>query len=177
MERKLIKNCKYNLKYDYYIQDDGYVYSGVTNKILSTQLDKDGYVKVRMVDSEGNRHRFSMHRLVMENFKPVEGMENLQVNHIDGNKQNNDISNLEWVTCEENIHHAMRTNLRANQRGRNNGASKLTEEDVLEIIDLLLSKNYTQRQIGNRFGVGADCIGAIKNKRNWAYLTKDIDFN
>lgn len=108
MERKLIKNCKYNLKYDYYVQDDGYVYSSVTNKILSTQLDKDGYVKVRMVDSEGNRHRFSIHRLVMENFKPVEGMENLQVNHIDGNKKNNNISNLEWVTCEENISHAIR---------------------------------------------------------------------
>lgn len=116
MERKLIKNCKYELKYNYYIQDDGYVYSGATNKILSTQLDKDGYAKVRMVDSDGNRHRFSIHRLVMENFKPVENMENLQVNHIDGNKQNNNISNLEWVTCEGNISHAIRMNLRADQK-------------------------------------------------------------
>ena len=130
-----------------------------------------------MVDSNGNRHRFSIHRLVMENFKPVKNMENLQVNHIDGNKQNNNISNLEWVTCKENISHAIRTNLRADQKGQNNGASKLTEANVLEIIDLLLSKKITQKQIGDMYEVGADCIGAIKRKQNWAYLTENINFN
>ena len=70
----------------------------VTNKILSTQLDKDGYEKVQMVDSNGKRHRFSVHRLVLENFCPVPDMNKLQVNHKDGNKLNNCVDNLEWVS-------------------------------------------------------------------------------
>ena len=176
MKRILIVNCKYNLKYKYYIQDDGKVYSSITNKILSTQLDKDGYEKVQMVDSNGKRHRFSVHRLVLENFCPVPDMNKLQVNHKDGNKLNNNINNLEWVTCKENIQHAIKNNLRANQSGQFNNGAKLTEEEVKEIITMLLDKKYKYEDIGKKYGVTSDCIGAIKNKKNWKYLTENINF-
>lgn len=63
------------------------------------------------------------------------------------------------------------------QKGSKNNASKLSEEQVLEIINLLLAKKYTQKEIGNHFNVSEDCIGAIKNKKNWKYLTENIDFN
>lgn len=92
--KKLIKNCKHDLKYNYYITDDGKVWSERTNKYLSTHLDKDGYVKVRLVSFDG-RHTYSVHRLLLENFKPVDNMDKLQVNHIDGDKTNNSLSNLE----------------------------------------------------------------------------------
>ena len=173
---KLIKNHRYELKYNYYIYDDGRVYSEKTNKFLSTALDKDGYVKVSLISTDNKRHRYSVHRLVLENFHPVDGMENLQVNHIDGNKQNNNLSNLEWVTSSENNAHAYRIGLK-NQKGSKNNASKLNEQDVKEIIDLLLSKKYTQKQIAQKYGVCDDAIGAIKRHQNWKELTKDIDFN
>lgn len=172
----LISKCKYQLKFDYYVEDNGKIWSGRTQKYLSVQLDKDGYEKVQMMSRDGKRHRYSVHRLVLENFNPVENMENLQVNHIDGNKRNNKLENLEWVTCSENNRHAYQIGLK-NQKGEHNNATKLTELQVKEIINLLLSKQYTQKEIGQKYNVCEDTIGAIKNKRNWKYLTENIDFD
>ena len=92
MEKKLITICKYPLRYNYYVTDDGQVWSQRTNKFLKQHKDKDGYMKVRLCCSDlepGKTHTFSVHRLIMENFKPVANMNNLQVNHIDGDKTNN----------------------------------------------------------------------------------------
>lgn len=113
MEQKLITICKYSLKYNYYVIDNGSIFSEKTNKILSTHLDRYGYEKVRLISIDGKRHTYSVHRLVLENFNPIDNMENLQVNHKDGNKLNNNLDNLEWVTPKENIKHAIKNNLRA----------------------------------------------------------------
>lgn len=174
--KKLIVHNKYQLKYNYYATDDGNIYSQKSSRNLSKHLDKDGYEKVRLITEDG-RHTYSVHRLILETFNPVPNMINLQVNHKDGNKQNNNLSNLEWVTCQENIAHACQNNLRYNQQGENNNAAKLTENDVQQIIVLLLSHKYTQKEIGLQFNVSEDVVGAIKNKHNWIYLTQDINFN
>lgn len=163
--KKLITRCKYNLKFNYYITDDGRVWSERTHKFLSPQYDKNGYIKVQMRSTDNCSHRYSVHRLVMENFKPVDGMEYLQVNHIDGNKQNNNLSNLEWVTCNENIRHAIDNNLRA----KINGSAKLTEAQVIEIYR---RANNGERNIdlGKEFNIHPDQVGRIKNKKSWKKL-------
>lgn len=176
MQKKLITNCKYELKFNYYVQDDGKIFSERTNKILSVQLDKDGYEKVQMMSTDGKRHRYSVHRLVLENFNPIENMNEFQVNHIDGNKRNNNLSNLEWVTCSENQIHAHKIGLK-NQSGEHNNASKLTEEQVKEIINMLLEHKYTYGQIAEKFGVSDETIGSIKRKERWKYLTENVDFD
>ena len=176
MTRKLITNCKYELKFNYYVQDDGKIFSERTNKILSVQLDKDGYEKVQMMSTDGKRHRYSVHRLVLENFNPIENMNKFQVNHIDGNKRNNNLFNLEWVTCSENLIHAHKIGLK-NQSGEHNNASKLTEEQVKEIINMLLEHKYTYGQIAEKFRVSDETIGSIKRKERWKYLTENIDFD
>lgn len=106
MQKILITKSKHELAYDYYITDDGRVWSEKTKKYLATNLDKYGYVKVRLVSPNSKRHTYSIHRLMLENFNPVENMEELQVNHIDGNKLNNHLNNLEWTTPHENVQHA-----------------------------------------------------------------------
>lgn len=169
MKEKKITICKYNLIYDYYARDDGTIYSAKSNKILSPQLDKNGYEKVQMMSDDGKRHRYSVHRLILENFNPVEGMENLQVNHIDGDKRNNKLNNLEWVTCQENISHAINNNLRA----KINGASKLTIEQVREIF-IRSNNGESNITLGKEFGVHPDQIGRIKNRKSWKDVTKDL---
>ena len=88
---------------------DGHIYSNDFNhsgkrKILKECLDKDGYPYVRLY-MNNKRHKKMVHRLIAETFLKNND-NNLQVNHIDGNKQNNNIKNLEWVTCKQNIIHS-----------------------------------------------------------------------
>lgn len=173
MKKKLITNCKYQLRYNYYVTDDGRIWSEKSNKFLSQHQDKDGYMKVRMGSFDidpGKTHTFSVHRLVLENFNPIKGMENLQVNHIDGDKTNNNLSNLEWVTCKENIQHAIDNNLRA----KVNGAAKLTPDQVKEI--------YTRSNNGERnvdlskeYHIHPDIIGKIKNGKMWIEVISSLE--
>ncbi len=174
---KKITISKHKLKMDYFLTEDGRVWSGKYKRPLSTALDRDGYVKVTLVSPGKKRHRYSVHRLMMENYYPVEGMEYLQVNHIDGNKQNNNLSNLEWCTCKENIHHAIKNNLRHDQKGQNNNASKYTEEQILLAIEMLKSKKYTGKEIDKKSGFCSDYANSIRRGEHWAHLTKDINFD
>jgi hypothetical protein len=174
MKQKLITICKYELKFNYYVREDGKIYSEKTNKILSPQLDKNGYEKVQMMSTDGKRHRYSVHRLVLENFSPIENMEHLQVNHIDGNKRNNHLSNLEWVTNYENIHHAIKTGLR-NNNGENNPSAKLNENDIYKIVDLIKEKKSCA-YIAKQFNVSASAIERIKRKETWTSITHNLKF-
>lgn len=174
---KKITVSKYELANDYYLSEDGVIYSGKYKRPMSTSLDKDGYVKVALTSPGKKRHRYSVHRLMMENYYPREDMHLLQVNHIDGNKQNNSLSNLEWATCEENIHHAMKTGLRHNQQGESNNASKYTEKQIRKAIQMLLTKEYTGKEIDEACGLPQDYANSIRRKQRWAHLTENIDFN
>lgn len=75
-------------------------------KILKGSYDKDKYVKVSLVNDNNKIKRLSVHRIVAMVFLE-DYNEKLQVNHIDGNKENNSSNNLEMVTSKENIHHAI----------------------------------------------------------------------
>lgn len=172
METKLITICKYSLRYNYSITDNGQVWSERTHKYLKQHKDKDGYMKVRLCCNDlepGKTHTFSVHRLMMENFYPVDNMENLQVNHIDGDKTNNSLLNLEWVTCEENIHHAMNNGLRA----KVNGAAKLTPDQVKEIY-IRSNKGERNVDLGKEYGVHPDTIGRIKNGEMWQDIVSSL---
>lgn len=171
MEKRKITNCKYPLLYEYYVTDDGRVWSEKSKKFMSQYTDKDGYKKVELRSSDlppKKCHRYSVHRLVMENFYPFEGMENFQVNHIDGDKSNNCLSNLEWVSCQENITHAKVTGLRAEI----NGMSKLTSAQVIEIYQRA-KKGEKNIDLGREFHIHPDTIGRIRNKKVWKDLLKD----
>lgn len=78
------------------------------NKVINGWIQNTGYKTVQI-----NNKKYSIHRLVAEAFIP--NPENKpQVNHIDGNKLNNNADNLEWCTCKENVQHAFNTGLMDN---------------------------------------------------------------
>lgn len=88
----------------YSINDQGEVYSYITGKILTPHTCSSGYLKVILCKNKVHKNRM-IHRLVAEAFIPNHDGKPT-VNHIDGNKQNNCVSNLEWNTYSENLKHA-----------------------------------------------------------------------
>ena len=109
---------------------------------------------------------------------------NIQVNHKDGNKSNNYLnlfnenkSNLEWQTASNNVKHAFKTGLNS-QRGEMNSSAKLNETQVLQIIELLDTHQYSDKEIANI--IGYDCnprmVAYIREGKAWKYLTLNHDF-
>lgn len=91
---------------DYEVSNLGRVRHKITRKILSQSFNRSGgYLRVYM---DGKKHY--VHRVVLSSFSNILG-ENLEVNHIDGDKENNCLWNLEWCTRQENMSHAVKTGL------------------------------------------------------------------
>lgn len=92
----------YNGGERYIITDNGKVFDCKTGKAAPVFL-RNGYKTVRLYFN-GNWKNYYLHRLLAEAFIPKEkGKE--YVNHIDGDRLNDSLNNLEWVTCQENIQH------------------------------------------------------------------------
>ena len=72
------------------------------NKIISQRYDKKGYIIVSLT-KEGKSTTKSVHRLLMETFKPVDNMEDLTVDHINNIKDDNRLENLQWLTNRDNV--------------------------------------------------------------------------
>jgi hypothetical protein len=95
--------------YDYEINPEGIVRRISTKKVKKSHLRKSGYVAIQFCFN-GSKKSFYLHRVLSECFIPnIEGKK--FVNHIDGIKHNNSLSNLEWVTHSENMFHSFKNNL------------------------------------------------------------------
>ena len=166
-----------NIKDCYYINELGEIYNKNTGNRIKWKLEKDGYIRVSLMKKSGGTTYVQLHRLLMMAFKPVDNMFNLQVNHIDGNKQNNNFDNLEWVTSKENISHAINTGLKnfKSISGDKSNLSSYTEQDAIKVIDLLKTNLYTDKEIAEITGLPArNFIAKLRRREIRKDLTKDI---
>jgi hypothetical protein len=137
---------------------------------LKYNINRKGYAIVKLYPVK----TVSVHRLVAETFIP--NSYNLpQVNHIDGNKLNNSVANLEWCSNEYNLSHANETGLISDDtrpRGIGHGRAKITEADVIEIRHRYKSgcKINGGAAIARDYGIHSSTVNDIVNLRLWTHL-------
>ena len=153
----------------YLVKEYGDVYSIRSKKFISKRLDRYGYLRVNLY--EGTKiHTVPVHRLVAKAFIP--NPYNLpEVNHIDGNKLNNHVSNLEWVSSSQNQIHAFLLGLQKPKRGEQNPSAKYSEKDVILVCELL-NKGFGNAEIRDITGYSIAFVEKIKYGECWTHITK-----
>lgn len=142
---------------DYNITEDGKVISKKRhNKEVKPQPNGKGYLRVHIAGK-----MYFVHRLVAEKYIPNPDNKP-QVNHKDGNKLNNNASNLEWVTNQENRDHAIKNGLHT--KGELCSWSKLTNKAVDFIRE---HKEYNSKELAEMFGVSSSTIRRVRRYNCW----------
>ena len=153
---------------NYYVTRDGRVTATKKVEYLKAQLDRGGYFKVLLyLNKKG--FGFFIHRLVAELYVPNPNNYTC-VNHIDGNKLNNSIENLEWCTMSQNTRHALNTGLFVAARGENQHTHKLKERQVLRIRKLYETTSITQKELAKKYKVNPSTISDIITRVSWKHI-------
>lgn len=161
----------------YHVSNYGRIYSEKTNSILSTQVNDKGYYSIIL-----NNTGFRLNRLVLYSFNPVDNADQLQVNHIDGVKSNNRLTNLEWTTPLENTTHAYRTGLNTSYC-ENHPMAVFTDNDAIEVCKLLQKDpSLHPADICNILGYPIDSshinfVANVRNKKSWNRISDKYQFN
>jgi hypothetical protein len=147
----------------YDVNEYGLVTNTRSGRILKPEIIWDGYERVTLSQNKILK-RLRVHRLVADAFIP--NPNNLpMVNHKDGNKRNNHVSNLEWVDCQQNTRHAFDNNLR--KSGEDHYEARLTVEIVEKICELIqigLTRGRILKQIPQ---VSKSQFDDIRRRRSW----------
>lgn len=161
----------------YVATEDGNVYSLNYKNSGKTKIIKpsarDGYYQSMFLRDDGKYCTYKIHKMITLAFYG-ERKAGQQVNHIDGNKLNNSIKNLEYCTFRENIDHSVVNGLQKPRRGELNGMAKLTQDDVLAIRNHAKtcgSRYYGRKTLAEKYGVSPAHIKDIVTKRRNVWPT------
>ena len=162
----------------YKISDTGNVWSCKYKKLLSKRINK-GYVYVNLHQNRQQK-TFPVHRLVALVYVP-NPFDKKEVNHIDENKDNNNATNLEWVTSKENANHGTR-NIRISAYVKShpaNASKRVAQIDKMSGDIIAIYKSTTEASKVNGFHQGniCWCCNGKRNEANgyrWRYIESDI---
>lgn len=139
----------------YAVSNFGQVKNVRTNKYLKLKQNSKGYIEVQLL-IKGRKQKFRVHKLVAMCFIP--NIDNKPyVNHIDGDKANNYVNNLEWCTAKENDAHARETGLKSQNKPIKAINIDTLEETVFESLSecaryFNCNKSYIHRVLKNTYG-------------------------
>ncbi|ARQ95139.1 hypothetical protein FLAPJACK_214 [Bacillus phage Flapjack] len=151
---------------DYSVSDKGRIRNNQTGIIRKLTNHKSGYHTITI-----QRSTYYIHRLVATCFIPnPAGLK--VINHLDGNKRNNDKDNLVWTSASDNIIHAIETGLQVHRKGESHYSTSLTEGDVIDIKKRLINKEKG-RDIAKDYNVTHTVISNIKTGRTWCHVKVD----
>lgn len=143
-------------------------YCNIQEKILKKNVNNYGYILVRLYKN-GKSQTLRVHRLVAQAF--ISNPKNKpQVNHIDGNKQNNSMKNLEWCTNKENTKHAFENKLCVGLKGEKHPIAKLTKKDIFFVRKMVKEKKYKQTELAEIYKVNRSTIWRIINNKSWRHI-------
>lgn len=149
---------------------------------LEVKIDTDGKIKINNeiihhFDVKGYKacricnKNYYIHRLVAETF--ISNPESKKaVNHIDSNKANNNVNNLEWVTYSENMrhYHANKSKDIKYNQGENHARSILTTQNVLDIRELYSTGKYKQKDLALKYKVSQSLVALIIKRKKWQHI-------
>lgn len=153
----------------YQVSNLGRVFSVRRKLIMKPQKSGKGglgYYQVPLTVG-GKKYLAFLHKLIAEAFIPNPDNKP-HVNHIDGNKKNNELSNLEWCTLKENSKHAYDTGLnRCLKKGEEHYKSKLNADIVREIRRLYATGMYSQKKLSEMYKIHQTNVGFIVRMETW----------
>jgi len=141
----------------------------ITGRVLKPALNKDGYYKCALCVNKKLKS-YRVHRLIAMAFhKSDYRQEGLEVNHIDGDKTNNELTNLELITHSENVQHSFDNGLQVSLKGSQVHNSKLKEEDIPKIRSMF-ANGFSSRAIAKIYQMDKTVFLDIKNGRLWKHV-------
>ena len=143
------------------------------SQLLKKHKRDDGYLGITIYINNIPNPR-SIHRLVADAFIP--NPENLPyVNHKDGNKENNNVNNLEWITSKGNSNHAVDIGLI--KSCEDSHRAKCTNAQIINVCELLVQNELTLQQISAKTNVSYDTVYDVLRGKCWKKISCNYDFS
>jgi hypothetical protein len=148
----------------------GKVKNYLTGREFSIRITRQGYryCSIPLFQTIGVKKTQSklIHRMVAETFFDYLPVELYEANHMNGDKSNNSIHNINWLTRKENLQHARDNGLFKKQIGPDNGMYKYTNEDI-KALDELRKEGYTLKQLGFLIDLKEGSVWSLLNRRKY----------
>lgn len=151
----------------YFVDKEGRVFNSKGRELIPVKVC-GGYYKYDITDLKNTGKSILAHRAVAQAWIP-NPLNKTEVNHINGDKSDNRVENLEWVTNSENQRHRFRV-LHHSHFGEKNTQSKLSKEMVLDIVRLK-HEGLSLGDLSDMFSVSKTTISCIINGYSWSHIT------